>query len=182
MQGEHDAMGRESDELARPTSTWDDAGAEEAAEGERPLPPFFAGDETEAPAREEPVPEVAEPERDAPGIGTAPEAAPEHAEPAETEAFPFEQPVEEASPDTDDDFPVEAFDVPEFRSEEPAEAAPATTPDMGAADAVADRLEALANRLRAEGPGALSREVEMGDRFDALLAGMVAGYLAAREG
>jgi len=179
MQGEHDARGRESDELARPTSTWDDAGVEEAAEGEKPLPPFFAGDEAEAPAREEPAPEAAEPERDVPGVGTASG----HAEPAETEPFPFEQPVEEARPDTDtdDDFPVEAFDVPEFRSEERAEAAPATTADTGAADAVADRLEALANRLRAEGPVALSRQVEMGDRFDALLAGMVAGYLAARE-
>lgn len=51
-------------------------------------------------------------------------------------------------------------------------------PDMSAR-ALAERLEALAARLRRDGATALDADPRKGDRLDTLLNGLLAGYLAA---
>ena len=48
-------------------------------------------------------------------------------------------------------------------------------------DELADRLERFAARLRTEGAASLGAGLS-GDRLDTLLAGILAGYLAARDG
>jgi hypothetical protein len=53
-------------------------------------------------------------------------------------------------------------------------------PATAAAHDLATRLEAIARRLRTDGTAAVVEGMR-GDRFDALLAGLFAGYLAARE-
>jgi hypothetical protein len=47
---------------------------------------------------------------------------------------------------------------------------------------LADRLEALAGRLRDRGAAGVESDMASPDRMTALLAGLIAGYLAAREG
>lgn len=82
------------------------------------------------------------------------------------------------------------------RAEEPA-ADHVATPESGERDAdatveldapvpgdtpvepLAARLERLAERLRTDGRNALAEEMSRGDRLDAALAGLLAGYLAA---
>jgi hypothetical protein len=56
---------------------------------------------------------------------------------------------------------------------------PASTPTAAARD-LAERLETIAGRLRTDGTAAVVAGMR-GDRFDALLAGVIAGYLAARD-
>jgi hypothetical protein len=51
-------------------------------------------------------------------------------------------------------------------------------PAIGLDGEVADRLEALAARIRADGYSAAEREMDSPDRLSSLLAGVVAGYLA----
>lgn len=53
-------------------------------------------------------------------------------------------------------------------------------PATAAAHDLAARLEAIASRLRTDGTAAVVAGMR-GDRFDALLAGLFAGYLAARD-
>lgn len=82
----------------------------------------------------------------------------------------------------EDDFPVHAFQI-EGEELEPAEAevrAPHGPLDDSVYD-LADRLEAMAQRLRAEGSAAAEAEMSAPDRFTALLAGLLAGYLAGRR-
>lgn len=73
------------------------------------------------------------------------------------------------------------------RVEEPAAEIPLSgrevvsiTPATTAAHDLAARLEAIARRLRTDGTAAVVEGMR-GDRFDALLAGLFAGYLAARD-
>lgn len=54
------------------------------------------------------------------------------------------------------------------------------SPASAAAHDLAERLETIARRLRRDGTAAVVAGMR-GDRFDALLAGLFAGYLAARE-
>lgn len=186
MSGEAERQDRDEETLPPPASTrWAD---DEGGEGDetRPLPPFFAGDAP--PARPAPpVQRTGPEERAAPPEQTGAPPEPTDAEAAPNEAFPFEHgsveapaPVveEEAGTVEDEDFPVEAFDVPGLGQE--PEVPPADTGARAAEEAIADRLERLATRLREGGPGAVTAELDSGDRFDALLAGMIAGYLAAR--
>jgi hypothetical protein len=63
----------------------------------------------------------------------------------------------------------------------PVRGEPAGVMAGNAADELANRLERFAARLRAEGTAALGAGLS-GDRLDTLLAGMLAGYLAARDG
>ena len=70
--------------------------------------------------------------------------------------------------------PEESFVLPEG---EGAVAAPVAGP----ADEVADQLEAMAERLRESGASAAEEQMGAPDRFTALLAGLVAGYLSGRE-
>lgn len=66
--------------------------------------------------------------------------------------------------------------VPPTTGREVVSVAPATA----VAHDLAARLEAIARRLRTDGTAAVVEGMR-GDRFDALLAGLFAGYLAARD-
>lgn len=178
-----------------PASTeWSQEPAEEG--GERPLPPFFAGAEEVTPqqAPEPPAPaRPAEPaELEGPDTGAGVESPP-----ATDEPFPFEDmsatvgerpadagiPMLDAQePEPRDDFPVEAFQLPGMeRGGEPM-AAPAV-PDHTSTRALelAERLDRMAGALRSRGTAALTEQLAGGDRFDALLTGLLAGFLAAKE-
>jgi hypothetical protein len=102
-----------------------------------------------------------------------------------TEAFPFppDEPAAGAGRrELEDDFPVHAFQI-EGAEVEPAAGEigyPHEAPDDSVHD-LADRLEAMARRLRAEGSAAAEAEMSAPDRFTALLAGLLAGYLAGRR-
>jgi hypothetical protein len=80
-----------------------------------------------------------------------------------------------------EDFPLDAFIVPEETRRMPAgmegQAMPAG-PEPSQVTALADRLEKLSHRLRVEETGAMLHKLARGDRLDALLAGLLAGYLA----
>ncbi|HEX7120436.1 MAG TPA: hypothetical protein VF212_16710 [Longimicrobiales bacterium] len=102
--------------------------------------------------------------------------------------------AQEPPADDADAFPIDAFIIPEDADHLPAgvDSAPAphATPlskklmqplPEDRAARLADRLEAIARRLRADGPAALGKDLESHDRFDALLAGVLAGYLAAGD-
>ncbi|HKJ92647.1 MAG TPA: hypothetical protein VJ957_05730 [Longimicrobiales bacterium] len=114
------------------------------------------------------------------------------------EDFPVEEPVtahagtpragvEQAGVEEEDDFPVEAFNLPGLRSGPGP--VPAAAPGGAAAGDgttaraldLADRLDRLAGALRARGMAALTDQLAGGDRFDAVLTGLLAGFLAARE-
>lgn len=148
-------------------------------------PPFVPG------ASSPPAPAPAEPAAEtfpAPTPEAAPEPMPEPVpEPAEAgeepsgedEAFPFEEGwggEEEAEASSDEEFPFEAFDI----EGDDAEPEPGTGGTDAAAE-VAHRLEAMARRLREEGVRAAEAEMGSPDRFTALLAGLLAGYLTGRE-
>ncbi len=57
---------------------------------------------------------------------------------------------------------------------------PSLAPATAAAQDLAERLETIARRLRTDGTAAVVAGMR-GDRFDALLAGLFAGYLAAHD-
>ncbi|MFW5946974.1 MAG: hypothetical protein ACOCUW_00665 [Gemmatimonadota bacterium] len=184
------------EELTPPTSTRRDQGAEEA--DDELAPPFVPGRagraETGAPVEE------AAPRSEDPVASPAPDP---------DEAFPFEAGWEDADEELagdEDDFPFEAFDIEgdpatadqargadadayqdagyaeetfeeDLYGTEPFDAA---GPGSTAAD-LAARLETMARRLREGGAGAVQAELDAPDRFTALLAGLVAGYLAGRD-
>jgi hypothetical protein len=96
---------------------------------------------------------------------------------AALEAFTFEA-TELARKD---DFPLEAFIVPEQAQRipsgmegKPIPAQPESTP----VTSLADRLEKLSHRLRVEDTEIIIRRLASGDRLDTMLAGLLAGYLA----
>jgi hypothetical protein len=80
-----------------------------------------------------------------------------------------------------EEFPLDAFIVPEETRRVPAgmegTAMPAG-PEPSRVTALADRLEKLSHRLRVEDSNAMLSKLARGDRLDALLAGLLAGYLA----
>jgi hypothetical protein len=83
-----------------------------------------------------------------------------------------------------EEFPLDAFIVPEQTQHVPTglEGAPATPPpEPTAATTLAERLEKLSHRLRVEESDAIVRRLASGDRLDALLAGLLAGYLAGKS-
>jgi hypothetical protein len=86
----------------------------------------------------------------------------------------------------DEGIPADAFIYPVEQG------AGAEVPDAGVTEhflspagdpvtALADRLERLARQLRAEGVSALAAGAVSGDRLDALMAGLLTGYLAAQS-
>ena len=119
-----------------------------------------------------------------------PESEPE---PEPASAYPSEPdfgegPERWASPsEGEEEFPVGAFDIEgaggdpggEQRAET-EEPSPSATLAAGS-DAMADRVERLAEALRREGRPGVERAMASEDRLTSLLAGVLAGYLAARE-
>lgn len=80
-----------------------------------------------------------------------------------------------------EDFPLDAFIIPEQTQRvpsglegKPLPAQPSHTPLTN----LADRLEKLSHRLRVENTEVVVHRLAGGDRLDALLAGLLAGYLA----
>jgi len=97
-------------------------------------------------------------------------------------------------PDEGDVFPIEAFIIPEDADRLPhgVDSAPAPQAKplskklmqplpQDRAALLAERLEAIARRLRSDGAAALDQDIQSPNRFDALLAGVLAGYLAAGD-
>jgi hypothetical protein len=81
-------------------------------------------------------------------------------------------------------FPLDAFIVPEEAQHVPSglEGTAATPPpEHTPASSLAERLEKLSHRLRVEDSDAIVRRLAGGDRLDALLAGLLAGYLAGKS-
>lgn len=83
-----------------------------------------------------------------------------------------------------DEFPLDAFIIPEHAQRIPngfegkkLPAPPAHTP----VTELADRLEKLSHRLRVEDANAVIARLAGGDKLDALLAGLLAGYIAGSK-
>jgi hypothetical protein len=83
-----------------------------------------------------------------------------------------------------DDSAGDAPELDDFLLDEDVSPTPEVTydhvPDL-ATGRIAARLQALGEELERDGDDALARWVREGDRFDTLLAGIVAGFLAARR-
>ncbi len=113
------------------------------------------------------------------------------------EAFPFDRTVDGAEPDqgltsgepeaaandrAGDEFPFDVFDLdtelPDSRmaADRAGEMAHGPSP---AVEALADRLESLAARLRAQGTAAVESDMAASDRLTSLLGAVLAGYLAS---
>ena len=78
------------------------------------------------------------------------------------------------------EFPLDAFIIPEETQRVPSglEGQPASQQSHTPLTALADRLEKLSHRLRVEDTTVMVRRLAGGDKLDALLAGLLAGYLA----
>jgi hypothetical protein len=168
-----DALGAEPEE--EPAAVL--AAEPEAELGEEPEAELVA--EPEAQADDEPYPEfVAEPEA---GRAAGPSAEPGE-EPVD---LAFEAAGRRPAATEQPDYDVFAPGAAGFEMSAD-DAGP--QPDAFGSEAatthalrVAGRLQALGDELARSGEDALARWVREGDRFDTLLAGVVAGYLAARE-
>jgi hypothetical protein len=105
----------------------------------------------------------------------------------EGEVIPaFGSPPDEAA----EDIPSNAFFIPEGADHvptgiDPAAAQPAEHRETETwhveVSTIAERLEMVARRLRSEGAASLSTKLAAGDSLDTLLAGLLAGYLAAHR-
>ncbi len=83
-----------------------------------------------------------------------------------------------------EEFPMDAFIVPEQSQRVPTglEGMPSSpNREPTVLSALAERLEKLSHRLRVEETDAVVRRLAAGDRLDALLAGLLAGYLAGKS-
>ncbi|HUP89575.1 MAG TPA: hypothetical protein VM100_09500 [Longimicrobiales bacterium] len=82
-----------------------------------------------------------------------------------------------------DEFPLDAFIIPQDSQRLPSGV------DSGASDEpvhtpvtdLADRLEKLSHRLRIEESHSILSRLASGDRLDAMLAGLLGGYLASHK-
>jgi hypothetical protein len=96
----------------------------------------------------------------------------EQAEASDEASGPVEVPGTDHAPWTG------TAEVAESHGQTPAPEPGETADAVGPAADVADRLEALADRLRSEGQRGAESEMASLDRFTALIAGVVTGYLA----
>ena len=163
-------------------------------------------DDTPAPPAStslDPQPDEGDDELAPPFVPGGAEPSPESDAVKHDVAAPAEPPQGPPAPDgppapetgAEDDFPFEAFDIEggEGQQEtaeggEPArEPTEATVVSAGGrtgatpADELADRLEAMADKLRRRGTAGVEADMSSPDRFTALLAGLLAGYLSGRE-
>ena len=95
-----------------------------------------------------------------------------------------EEMLAENSPD---EFPADAFIIPEDSRRVPTGLAPEIVEQIkhhhdDAAHVIADRFEKLSRRLRSESLDTLLQSLARGDRFDALIAGFLAGVVSAKDG
>lgn len=82
------------------------------------------------------------------------------------------------------DFPLDAFIIPEDAQRLPtgvADQQPTDANGSGAAVEIAARFEHVSRLLREEDVNELLRKLARGDKLDALLAGLLAGYLATHD-
>ena len=84
---------------------------------------------------------------------------------------------------SDAEFPLDAFIIPEQSQRVPTglEGKTATHAEHTPITDLADRLEKLSHRLRVEESETLLSRLAAGDKLDALLAGLLAGYLAGTK-
>lgn len=162
-------------------SVQDDAAGAVPAEATAPVEPVPSGEEiagveaTEAVDTAEAVDTV-----DAVDAGGAVTDADETVvDTAESVAVAEEEPLAAAAAEPE-------VDLGELEAmlEAAAPAVPGAYETPGAPDAaikIAERLEELAARLRAEGAPATAADMASSDRLTALLAGLIAGYLAGQE-
>ncbi|MGQ0563148.1 MAG: hypothetical protein ACT443_14900 [Gemmatimonadota bacterium] len=83
-----------------------------------------------------------------------------------------------------EEFPLDAFIIPEQTDRLPngVERKPLAEASIHTpVSELADRLEKLSHRLRVEDADAVIARLATGDRLDALLAGLLAGYLAGSK-
>lgn len=161
-----------------PTRTEATNGVRRSSSG-GPLPPFRAG------SLLRPLPQESVP-AEAAGYG---EASADDSEEFQilpiTDALAEEQrgvPDESGSDSSlADDFPLDAFIIPDDAQRLPTGLRAADRRKRQRATDLADRLEALAVRLRREGYSALAKETVGGDPVGALISGILAGYLAAQD-
>lgn len=159
--------------------------------GDGRMAPPFAGQPTTAARADQPAPEAS-----AYGV-SASESAPWEDMPEEGTVAPaFEADVEDTEAalsalshvahKADADFPLDAFIIPEHTRRLPegldaqsgtATAAPEHTPITE----LADRLEKLSHRLRVDDADAVLARLASGDHLDAMLGGLLAGYLAGKK-
>ena len=83
----------------------------------------------------------------------------------------------------DEEFPLDAFIIPEHSQHLPSglEDAPASENPHTAVTDLADRLEKLSHRLRVEESGTVIGRMASGDKLDAMLAGLLSGFLAGAK-
>lgn len=89
-----------------------------------------------------------------------------------------------ASARRDEEFPMDAFIIPEQAQRVPTGLEGKPLPEQPAHTPVtelADRLEKLSHRLRVEDSDVMLKRLASGDRLDALLAGLLAGFLAGSK-
>lgn len=189
-------QGRDPQDVERPLAStrWSEPGA--TADDEL-LPPFMPGRGRQPPAERAPEPADSQPESESPAEPDWAGADPEVAEPVsggfvtdhqdavadtgeavtggdeavtEEEAFPFETPG--------------TWDEPYLFDSDPQEADEGRDLDLGggAVSELAERLEDLAARIRADGADGARAGMTSGDRLTALLSTLIAGYLEGREG
>lgn len=83
-----------------------------------------------------------------------------------------------------EEFPLDAFIIPEQSQRVPTglEGKSHSAPrEKTPVKELADRLEKLSHRLRVEDSAPLLERLAAGDRLDTMLAGLIAGYLAASK-
>lgn len=88
--------------------------------------------------------------------------------------------IGEAHGRTDGEFPLDAFIIPEHTQRLPSglEGQPASENAHTPLTDLADRLEKLSHRLRVEKADAVMGRMASGDKIDAMLAGLLGGFLA----
>lgn len=84
----------------------------------------------------------------------------------------------------DEEFPLDAFIIPEQSQRVPSGLEGKPVPNHPAPTPVtelAERLEKLSHRLRVEDSEVVLRRLAAGDKLDALLGGLLAGFLAGSK-